>query len=154
MPTNQAFDPNWISAIASSVTALGLALTFWQLALAKKVAQSQFEDALSKEYRDLVGRIPTKALLGRGLAPIEYASAFDELFRYIDLSNEQVNLRRNRRISHKTWLNWASGMRATSSCRSSRVLGHRFALRRIVFTNFGARTAMRFKLIPPPGPHS
>lgn len=105
-------DPNWVSAIANAVTALSVALAFWQLVLAKKVAQSQFEDALSKEYRELASRIPTKALLGRGLARQEYELAFDELYRYIDLSNEQVALRKKSRISEETWVNWSSGIKA------------------------------------------
>lgn len=108
----QNFDPNWISAVANAVTALSVALAFWQLSLAKKVAQSQFEDALAKEYRELASRIPTRALLGRGLARQEYESAFDELYRYIDLSNEQVTLRKNRRISRNTWVHWSSGIQA------------------------------------------
>lgn len=108
----QKLDPNWISAVASAVTALSVALAFWQLVLAKKIAQSQFEDALSKEYRELASRIPTKALLGKGLTPKEYSDTFDELFRYIDLSNEQVALRKSRRISQKTWKNWSSGIQA------------------------------------------
>lgn len=105
-------NPNWVSAVANAVTALSVALAFWQLVLAKKVAQSQFEDALAKEYRELASRIPTKALLGRGLSLQEYDSAFDELYRYIDLSNEQVALRKNGRISKETWVNWSSGIKA------------------------------------------
>lgn len=111
----KCIDPDWVSAVANAVTALGVALAFWQLVLAKKVAQSQFEDALSKEYRELASRIPTKALLGRGLAQQEYDSAFDELYRYIDLSNEQVALREKRRISKETWVNWSSGIKANLS---------------------------------------
>lgn len=81
-----------------------------QLLLTQKIAQLQFEDGLAKEYRELASRIPTKALLGAGLSPREYEDAFDELFRYIDLSNEQVFLRKSDRIGESTWQNWCSGI--------------------------------------------
>ncbi len=103
--------PEWISAIAALISTTGLGFVWWQLRLTKNIAQLQFEDSLAKEYRDLVSRIPTKALLGYGLSPIEYAAAFDELFRYIDLSNEQVGLRASDRIGAKVWKSWSDGIR-------------------------------------------
>ncbi|MCX7255624.1 MAG: hypothetical protein NTZ64_02550 [Polaromonas sp.] len=112
MQFNLNLDPNWISAIANGFTALSVFLAFWQLHLTKKIAQSQFEDTFSKEYRELYNRIPTKAFLGRRLSPNEYAAAFDELFRYIDLSNEQITLRQSERVSKTTWESWSSGIQA------------------------------------------
>lgn len=102
----------WISAVGSVATAVAVAIAVWQLAEGRKQARTQFEDSLSREYRDLAQRIPVKALLGEPLDESEYAKAHDELYRYIDLSNEQVFLRQNNRVSVETWKNWASGMRA------------------------------------------
>jgi hypothetical protein len=83
-----------------------------QLQETKKIAQSQFEDALSKEYRELIGRIPTKALLGDPLYGREYEQTFDELFHYVDLSNEQVSLRMRERIGAEVWSDWCEGIRS------------------------------------------
>ena len=104
---------NWnaISAIASSVSALAVFLAMLQLSLAKRVSQLHYEDNLEKEYRDIAARIPTEALIGGGLSPQQYKAASDELFRYFDLSNKQVMLRKKGRIGDSTWKNWQSGIK-------------------------------------------
>lgn len=104
--------PEWISAFAAVVSAFGVFIVWRQLHKTGEIARLQFEDGLAKEYRELIGRIPTKAMLGEGLSPTEFAAAFDELFRYIDLSNEQVMLRKNERISVEVWSNWRDGIRS------------------------------------------
>lgn len=83
--------------------------------LAKNIAQLQFEDTLEKEYRELVSHIPTKALLDSDLTEDEYRQTFDELFRYFDLSNRQVALRKEGRIGKITWANWVAGIRFNMS---------------------------------------
>ena len=104
--------PEWVSAVASTVAAVGVIFAFSQLRVSKNIAQLQFEDGLAKEYRDLASRIPTKALLGAELSEAEYQSSFDELFRYVDLSNEQVSLRQRGRISLVVWQYWSAGIQA------------------------------------------
>lgn len=104
--------PEWISAFAAVVSAVGVIFVWMQLITAKDLAQLQFEDGLAKEYRELASRIPTKALLGSRLSPKEYKAAFDELFHYIDLSNEQCMLRKHGRVSKDVWDNWCSGIEA------------------------------------------
>ena len=104
--------PDWVSAVATSVTAAGVVLAFAQLKIARNIAQSQFEDGLSKEYRELANRIPTKALLGAALTDKEYECTFDELFRYLDLSNEQVSLRQRGRVGLLVWQQWRSGIQS------------------------------------------
>lgn len=104
--------PEWVSAGASTVTAIGVIFAFRQLHTSKNIAQLQFEDSLAKEYRELASRIPTKALLGHELSDAEYEESFDELFRYVDLSNEQVSLRQRGRISKTVWRSWCSGIQA------------------------------------------
>ncbi len=103
--------PEWISALGALATVIGVGFVWKQIRLAKEIAQLDFEDGLSKEYRELAGRIPTKALIGAGLTPCEYKDTFDELFRYIDLSNEQIVLRARRRIGDETWAQWSDGIR-------------------------------------------
>jgi len=103
--------PEWTSAIASTVAAIGVFFAFGQLRVSKNIAQLQFEDGLAKEYRELASRIPTKALLGQALPDNEYDEAFDEFYRYIDLSNEQVSLRQRGRIGSAVWTYWSSGIK-------------------------------------------
>lgn len=102
--------PPWISAVVSGVSALGLILTFYQVRLVKRLAITQFEDTLGREYRELAARLPTKALLGECLTDDEHKQALDEFIHYVDLCNEQVFLRRCGRISASTWENWRDGI--------------------------------------------
>jgi hypothetical protein len=81
-----------------------------QLGLAKRVSQLQFEDGLAKEYRDLINRLPTKILLGARLSRDAYKSTYDELFHYIDPSNEQCMLRSQGRVGRDVWKSWSEGI--------------------------------------------
>lgn len=105
-----------ISALVTSIASVGATVGVWfaykQLKTSKEIAQLQFEDGLAKEYRELSSKIPTRALLGQQLSDEEYLQAFDELFRYIDLSNEQINLRCRNRIGEYVWNEWSRGIEA------------------------------------------
>lgn len=107
--------PEWISALAAVVSMFGIWFVRQQLVMTKDIAQLQFEDALEKEYRDLVSSIPTKALLDSELTEQEYEETFDEFFRYFDLSNRQVELRKEGRIGDATWSNWRLGIKFNMS---------------------------------------
>ena len=102
----------WVSAVATAITAVGVVFAYQQLRVSRKIAQAQFEDDLAKEYRDLTSGISTKALLGETLSKTEYAKSFDELYRYVDLTNEQVSLRQRGRISENVWWFWLSGIKS------------------------------------------
>jgi hypothetical protein len=110
---------DWVSSVAAIgtaigaiVAAVGVLFAYRQLCTSKKIAQAQFEDGLAKEYRELTSGIPTKALLGENLSESEYQDSFDELFRYVDLTNEQVSLRQLGRISEEVWWYWLSGIQS------------------------------------------
>lgn len=102
----------WVSALAAVVSASGVVFVVVQLWLSKRIAQSQFEDSLAREYRDLAALLPPEALMGENLPDEEYQAAFRNLFRYIDLSNEQVFLRQRRRVSPQVWQFWCAGIRS------------------------------------------
>ncbi len=106
---------NGISAIANCVMAVGVLLVLWQIWLTKKIATTQFEDSMAKEYRELAAKIPTKALLGQDLTEEEYKETFDEFYHYVDLSNEQVFLRQRNRVTKETWRYWLDGIKANLS---------------------------------------
>ena len=103
---------NFIYAIAAVATAVGVFLAWWQIKLGKKQAETQFEDELAREYRNIAKRLPVKALLGEDLDAEEYDKALADFYHYIDLSNEQVFLRQNKRISSETWENWCDGIKS------------------------------------------
>jgi hypothetical protein len=53
-----------------------------------------------------------RAHLGEVLSLEEFEEAFPRLYQYIDLTNEQIFLRMNGRISKATWLNWQDGIKS------------------------------------------
>lgn len=111
MPSTSTFSWEAVSAIATSIAALGVLLALWQIWITRVIAQLQFEDALSREYRDLCTTIPAEVFLQGKLTDEEYKKTFDEFYRYIDLSNEQVSLRQRGRISRTVWESWCAGIK-------------------------------------------
>jgi hypothetical protein len=81
-----------------------------QIETGQEQARTQFEDDLAREYREIAQRIPVKALLGEELNDKEYAAALDSFYHYIDLSNTQIFLRQEGRVSLKTWESWCEGI--------------------------------------------
>jgi hypothetical protein len=100
------------SAIGSVGTAVAVLIAAWQVRKNTQQARTNFEDDLSREYRELARSIPVKAYLGQDLGEEEFEQAFQRLYQYIDLTNEQIFLRMNGRISRTTWLNWVAGIKS------------------------------------------
>jgi|SRR5437867_413760 len=100
------------TAIGSIATAAAVLVASWQLYRRTLQARTNFEDDLSREYRELAQSIPVKVHLCEELAPEEFERAFPRLYQYIDLTNEQVFLRMNGRISKATWFNWRDGIKS------------------------------------------
>src|SRR2546426_7859574 len=98
------------SAVGSIATAVAVLVAAWQVHRGTTQARITFEDELSREYRELARGIPVSAYLGDELTPEELESAFSSLHRYFDLTNEQIFLRMNGRISKATWRNWRDGI--------------------------------------------
>src|ERR1700687_3597727 len=107
----------WVAmeAIASVVTATGILIGAFQLWLTKKINQTQFEDDLDNHYRRIIKMIPVNALLGINLTPEEEKAARDGIYFYVDLSNGQVFLRQNGRVSDATWILWSDGIKSNLS---------------------------------------
>lgn len=101
-----------IQTIASIATALGVAIGAEQIHRTKKQAQTQFEDRLTEQYREIIKEIPVWALLGAELTEDKANEAFGDFYCYIDLTNEQVFLRQIGRVSDKTWPQWRDGIRS------------------------------------------
>ena len=77
---------------------LGVLFAGRQLHLSKKLAQTQFEDSMNKEYRKLMKDIPAEILMGKKFnnnddEAKKRRKTKESIYNYIDLSNEQVFLR-------------------------------------------------------------
>ena len=101
-----------LGLLASAATAVGVLLAWRQLALGKEQAVSAFEDTLSREYRDIAHSLPLEALLGEEMADSWLEDSLKDFYRYFDLTNEQIFLRAEGRITLATWNNWIDGIRA------------------------------------------
>ena len=102
----------YIGLISGVATAVGVYFAAIQLRLSQQNETARFEDEMAREFREIVQRIPTRAMLGEALEEAEYATAFDELYRYFSLSNEQVFLWKSRRIRRQTWEHWRDGIKS------------------------------------------
>jgi hypothetical protein len=98
--------------LASIATAIGVFFAWWQIRRGTVQAVTDFEDGLAREYRELARCIPVKALLNEELTEAEFADTLPYFFRYIDLSNEQIFLRKVGRVRKQTWFFWRDGIRS------------------------------------------
>ena len=99
-----------IQVTASTVTAIGVVIAAIQLWLIKRQAVTTFEDEVSNEYRQIAKPIPVQAMLGEDLKEEEFNRALNEIYNYIDFTNEQIFLRQQGRIRKTTWQNWCEGI--------------------------------------------
>ena len=99
-----------ISAAASTATALGIFVAGWQLYLGKRQAVLAFEDDLTRQYREIIQRIPIRALLDENPEPSDEVLA--AVYQYVDLCNEQIFLRQSNRVTEATWDSWRQGMKS------------------------------------------
>jgi hypothetical protein len=97
-------------ALTDIVTVVAVIVAARQLVLSQRQSVTNFEDSFAKEYRELVCKLPIKALLGEVLTDEEHALCFDEMYHYFDLCNQQVFHRNTGRITDSTWTFWRDGM--------------------------------------------
>lgn len=98
------------STIASIATAVGVAFAVVEFRDSRKLAQSTFEDSLDQQYRDLAMSIPVDALIGKATPDDRKMDVRELIYNYLDLSNEQISLRKKNRITKDTWHDWCSGI--------------------------------------------
>jgi hypothetical protein len=99
------------SFLAPYATACGVIVAMVQLWRTATQAVTTFEDSISKEYREITRRIPYKALVGIEMTDEEKNIALNEIYNYMDLCNEQIFLRKAKRVRKNTWNDWQEGMR-------------------------------------------
>jgi hypothetical protein len=89
-------------------TIFGFIVIIYQLYKNKKMEKIKFEEEVEKEYRELIKSIPYEIFLGKIVDVSEDLN--NTLYRYIDYTNSQINLRINKNISNKTWKDWQEGI--------------------------------------------
>jgi hypothetical protein len=101
-----------LSDVVSIATAFGVVLVALQLWSGRRQTRTALEDALTKEYREIALAIPPEAFFDPpGGDPVtEFEEKRREYLWYIDLTNQQVFLRSQRRISRGTWRQWRDGI--------------------------------------------
>jgi len=102
----------WITAIASTATAIGVLIAVFQLWHSEKLAATEFEDQLRRDYRELCAQLPVNAFLGEELTTEELEESLSEFHQYFHLCNSQIFLRAQGRISAATWQMWSRGVAA------------------------------------------
>jgi hypothetical protein len=134
-----------IQDIASIATAIGVFFAAFQLWHTRARAITTFEDSLANAYREIIDRLPTEAMLGEALTPEVQLKHLHDFYGYLDLTNNQVFLRKIRRISKKTWDFWSEGIEtnlarpafAAAWAEISRRAGNDFSeLRRLIAEDF------------------
>lgn len=108
---SEILSTNLLVSFGTPLSVLVLAYQLWQR---KKQFTTEFEDNLTNQYREIIYKIPVESLLGRSDSE-EYAGELKDYYRYIDLSNEQIFLRQEGRVSKSTWENWRAGIETTLS---------------------------------------
>jgi hypothetical protein len=100
-----------ITAFSNMVIAIGVFGVFWQVWLTKKLHRFDFEDALNKEYREIMRYLPMGAKLAKTIASEEFSKSMDYFMSYFDLTNEEIHFRKVGRVSTVTWVYWNDGIR-------------------------------------------
>ena len=100
-----------LDIITSFATATAVLVAAWQIRESRKYSVTAFEDSLDKQYREIIMQIPVDALIGKNITPKDHAYARENVFNYLDLCNEQIYLRRKKRISKSRWVDWNEGIK-------------------------------------------
>jgi len=98
------------NSIVSIFTMLGVLVAAFQLRVSSKIAQSEFEDSIDQQYRELAKGIPVDALIGRSVSDDKKELTRELIYNYLDLCNEQIFLRKKKRIRMDTWADWRTGI--------------------------------------------
>jgi hypothetical protein len=96
--------------LAQVLTPLSVVIVAYQVWQRGKQFTTQFEDSLDEKYRNIIYDLPLESLLDASEPEDEYAGELKNYYRYIELSNHQIFLRRKGRITKSTWEDWSAGI--------------------------------------------
>lgn len=100
-----------VNLIAAVATAAGVIFAAVNLLLSYRQSLTDFEDAITTEYRKIIKDIPMDALLGKELCKEDHDRCRNQIYNYLDLTNEQVFLRKAGRVRKSTWEQWVDGIK-------------------------------------------
>jgi hypothetical protein len=98
-----------VRTIAAVIAAGSVVIAMLALRANREQARTAFEDALAREYRDIAGVLPRSAFYMDRVAELNDAE-MQAMFRYFDLSNEQLRLIDEGRIRAQTAEVWTAGI--------------------------------------------
>ncbi len=98
-----------VRTIAAVIAAGSVVIAMLALRANREQARTAFEDALAREYRDIAGALPRSAFYMHRVAELNDAE-MQAMFRYFDLSNEQLRLIDEGRIRAQTAEVWTAGI--------------------------------------------
>jgi hypothetical protein len=98
-----------VQAAATVVGSGGVLVAAQAFRHGKRQETMSFEDALAREYREITGTLPAAAFFNDGVADLTPQEK-QAMFRYFDLSNEQLRLIQKRRIDEETARVWTEGI--------------------------------------------
>lgn len=101
-------------AITAFATLGGFILIIIQLYLNSRIEKSKFEYDISKRYIDIANNIKFETMYIESNDPkfdILIKDHLNFFYQYYDLTNQEIFLRRNKRIRKKTWEEWEDGVK-------------------------------------------
>jgi hypothetical protein len=104
---------NTIYAIGGISTFFAAFFAAWQLMLIRQQTMASFEDHIDEQYRLISKSLPVDVLIGleTDFTDQQKYDIREDIFNYFDLSNEQIEYRKNGRVSKSTWGSWSKGMK-------------------------------------------
>jgi hypothetical protein len=100
-----------VQLTANIAASIGIIYGAIQIFQNKKLRNVEFENTINDEYRSIIKEIPWDVFVGKELENNEHYKRMDDYYRYFDLSNNEIILRMNKRISYKMWKEWESGIK-------------------------------------------
>ncbi|ENG7031929.1 hypothetical protein ABU905_004545, partial [Vibrio parahaemolyticus] len=79
-----------IGLISVVITAIGVLFALKQLKVTQNIAQTEFENSIDQQYRQIIQNIPVDILIGK--EHIAQGDVRELIFNYLDLCNEQIYL--------------------------------------------------------------
>jgi hypothetical protein len=100
-----------VRTLGSGGTLIAVLIAAQQLLLNRRQLRANFEDDLSREYRSISRELPADAFFADADSSVALSSEeLNAMFRYFDLSNEQLRYCDQRRVSRETAEAWRAGI--------------------------------------------
>lgn len=104
-----------LNAAASIATAAGVFVAVYQIRADLRMQNTEFEDELDREAREISLSLPLEALFGERIPPDVAAKSLEHFHRYFDLCNQQIFLRESGRITDARWEGWCDEIKLNLS---------------------------------------